>query len=124
MTPAPLWCDRYVGLPFVRDARGPEFYDCYGLVVAVLRDQFGREAPEPSDDRAAWTPVAADAVQPGDVLVFRGDELHVGLVVSDEWMLHARQRVGVELARWRRAPWAGLITDRVRCAIEAVPPCR
>jgi hypothetical protein len=36
------WVSRYVGLPWVAYATGPHAYDCWGLVVKVSFEHFGR----------------------------------------------------------------------------------
>ena len=109
MTTIPAWTDRYRGKPFRFGADGPDAYDCYGLLRAVLREQFGVHAPPldkpelldlagrvalvEADPECPWVP--ADAPAPGDVLAFdepRPDGthgLHVGVVVADGWMIHA-----------------------------------
>ena len=38
--------DDFVGLPYREGARGPDAYDCYGLVAAVLRAMRGVELPD------------------------------------------------------------------------------
>ena len=38
--------DQFIGLPYREGARGPEAFDCYGLVSAVLRAAKGIELPD------------------------------------------------------------------------------
>lgn len=38
--------DSFIGLPYREGARGPEAYDCYGLVAAVFRAVRGVELPD------------------------------------------------------------------------------
>lgn len=38
--------DLFVGLPYREGARGPDAYDCYGLVAAVLKAARGVELPD------------------------------------------------------------------------------
>ena len=38
--------DDFVGLPYAEGARGPDAYDCYGLVAAVFRVLRGVELPD------------------------------------------------------------------------------
>lgn len=38
--------DQFVGLPYREGARGPDAFDCYGLVAAVLRAVRGVELPD------------------------------------------------------------------------------
>jgi len=36
------WVSEYVGLPWVAYATGPDAYDCWGLVVKVMQEHYGR----------------------------------------------------------------------------------
>ncbi len=40
------WSVNYLGRPFQSGADGPDAYDCWGLVRAVLRDRAGIEVPK------------------------------------------------------------------------------
>jgi cell wall-associated NlpC family hydrolase len=40
------WINDYVGKPYLLGARGPDAYDCWGLVMAVYRDQLGTTLPD------------------------------------------------------------------------------
>lgn len=37
------WATKYIGLPFAEGGRGPDQFDCWGLVSAVLRRECGIE---------------------------------------------------------------------------------
>lgn len=39
------WCENYVGKPWRVGARGPEAFDCFGLVWHVYKHHFGIELP-------------------------------------------------------------------------------
>jgi len=39
------WANQYIGKPWVAGARGPEAFDCWGLVLYVQREHFNRELP-------------------------------------------------------------------------------
>lgn len=111
---------RYVGKPHEMGARGPDAFDCWGLIVEVLAQEFGISVPslEGADlwaehERLGLGRAAADGAfeqvedpQVGDVLVFAMTEQHVGLVVGRDWMLHATATQGVHLSRWRVPPWS------------------
>jgi len=102
------WVARWIGLPFRLLGRGPDAYDCWGLVCAIYVDQVGIALPS-FDDRYAglpadwgvrravmagllagpgrddWRPLGQDeAIGALDgVLMRRGADLcHVGLVVG------------------------------------------
>jgi cell wall-associated NlpC family hydrolase len=76
-TAAPLaldWINDYVGVPYVVNGRGRAGWDCWGLVLAVFREQRGVELPDwqreaPFDLAAqvrafgrAWSAVQAGAL--------------------------------------------------------------
>lgn len=114
-----------IGKPFAWKARGPDAYDCYGLVEELSR-RMGLKVPDylsPTvhEDIAAligrsipyWTPCAEE---PGAVATIRvlhstpeGMKTlvsHVGMVLPHERLIHSWQRSGgvcVEpLEPWRR----------------------
>jgi cell wall-associated NlpC family hydrolase len=37
------WATKYIGLPFAEGGRGPDRYDCWGIVAAILRNECGIE---------------------------------------------------------------------------------
>jgi probable lipoprotein NlpC len=96
----------YIGLPFKSLGRDRSGVDCAGLVLLVLRERFGIEAPDylfdypdALDAEAVSSVVQREAatrwrrVHPpreGDVVVFRIGRLqsHVGLVIDGRRFLH------------------------------------
>lgn len=61
----PGWCARFIGRPYRLGGRGPAAWDCWGLVLAVLRDHFGlpvpdygADTPDDSADHAAMARLA------------------------------------------------------------------
>ena len=98
--------NRWVGFPYRDLGRGPDVYDCWGLVVAVY-ETVGIRLPSYSDeyvtaeDRDAiaalisgklspWREIEERDVRPLDgVLVnMAGYERHIGIVVKRGYMLH------------------------------------
>lgn len=114
--PLTPWWGRYIGLPYVDGARGPDAVDCWGLIVLVYRDRLGIDLPAYGEISArdlirvaramaagsgiadGWSPVARP--QPHDVAIMasaRGGRavVHVGLMVTTSLMLHAEEGIGV-----------------------------
>lgn len=112
-----------IGRPFEFGARGPEAYDCWGLVMAVSR-RFGRELPD-FGAGCEFDPTAIHTVfkrvrtagrrvgsaQQGDVVTLNyphpGWMGHVGIVVAPNLFLHARSSTGsicerLDAPQWRR----------------------
>ena len=105
--PRELWVD-LIGAPFKRDARGPEYWDCYGLLREIYRRR-GIEVAEIgelvrelsrtgySDDLAAtytqWRPCP---IQSGAALLFRRGNVpdHVGVAIDTDRFIHALESHG------------------------------
>jgi cell wall-associated NlpC family hydrolase len=98
-----------LGAAFRHQGRGPEAYDCVGLVIKVAHElglsEFDSKAytraPDPVEMREALESnldyVPFRTVQPGDVLWFRAPEpQHLAVVTQLEPMLmvHAHSRAG------------------------------
>jgi len=120
----PAWVTPWVGRPFEERGRGPEAFDCWGLVRAVLQERLGASLPALDDrysqasdredlaalvvaERGPWRPVEEAALQEGDCVLFRvqGYPSHVGVVVALGWMLHSRPATGSVLERWDGPRW-------------------
>jgi cell wall-associated NlpC family hydrolase len=107
------WVEKYIGIPFVSNGRTMEGCDCYGLVRLVLRDEYGVELPELSDDydnalNAAETarlfaekrPALAAEKLPGPregavaVITERGRPCHLGIFAGGGFVLHTGVKTG------------------------------
>lgn len=107
------WAERYIGLPWVKGAQGPEAFDCWGLVRHVQRVHFGIEIPEiavDADDlraciraftghaeRARWAAVAAPRPGDGVLLAHARHPVHAGVWLEPDGggVLHAVRGAGV-----------------------------
>jgi cell wall-associated NlpC family hydrolase len=99
-----LWCD-LIGKPFVDGARGPEHYDCFGLLLEVYRRRgiviLDHSYSDDPAERAArllrgltsWTPCE---IRPGVGLLFRekGIAGHVGVALDEDRFIHAAHYIG------------------------------
>jgi cell wall-associated NlpC family hydrolase len=107
MTPADI--NRYIGLHWVAGARGPESFDCWGLLRHVQDAHFGIEIPdvpafgavarEMYDERMnsrEWE-IVDQPFHGAGVLMRGGDDAHVGIWLDLEGggVLHSMERVGV-----------------------------
>jgi len=110
------WATKYIGLPFAEGGRGPDAYDCWGLVRQVLLTERGVEV-EPFADigtydspavaervkaeiaRTDWIPVDQAAAQAFDVAIMwvtrrlMGRDTarslsHIGIVAAPNRLLH------------------------------------
>jgi len=102
-----------LGKPFVRGGRGPNEYDCYGLVREMFK-RSGREVPDftspgtleeieelmaHSLEEARWVRVEPRTI--GALITFRveGMGAHVGYMLSDDRFLHTTEATGVTTER-------------------------
>lgn len=91
--------DAFVGLPYQEGARGPDAYDCYGLVAAVLKAARGLDLPDwhadasgpQSASRAISAALAGEVSGGRSVPVETPDDYDVAIVGSN----HRPHHVGV-----------------------------
>ena len=115
-----MWTDQWIGIPYRELGRGPEAYDCLGLFLAVYRDRFGVEIPDPAYSRRdslrrarVWSRIgdlgrAVDRPQEGDALLFLmgGRSLHIGYALDHKDMLHLETDAARScVERWRLDRW-------------------
>jgi len=112
----------YVGLPYLAGGRGPEAFDCWGLLVHLQREHFGREFPDlQMGDAAAsfaayerrrasgeWVVIPRPA-HGAPALMRAGMHPHVGtwLAVDGGGVLHAQEGAGVVWTPGSRLNLAG-----------------
>lgn len=102
---------QYVGIPYREAARGPDAFDCYGLVAKVFRDQKGIELPDWYSSGISNTSRAIASAIAGETIAGRGQLVespvnfdiavikstdnphHVG-VVLEGGVLHAVHKTG------------------------------
>lgn len=117
-----------IGIQFEYGGRGPDAYDCYGLVMECLRRN-GVEIPDyrsptvlreiaelVANEKYRWRtvatkdgkePIPTAHLQPGRVIEMRVNGLacHVGFINAPRWFLHTWEDSGGvvanELADWR-----------------------
>lgn len=98
------WCESFIGKPWQAGARGPDAYDCWGLLMAAER-LFDVELPD-TFDGVDWVEfgkcwdLAAMPVEGDAVLMRRPGHPHVGVWVAANGgrVLHAMEHVGVVLS--------------------------
>lgn len=104
------WWSEYVGLPFQDGGRGPQAYDCWGLVVRVYQDRLGIALPSYGEISARDLARIARAMEAGkddgwqvietpqalDVALMRSGRggqrvVHVGVMVDARRVLHVEE---------------------------------
>ncbi len=120
--------DRLIGKPFERGARGPDFYDCFGLLTAIfsgcgidLDDPFGKSTVDPGGFRRfrrlfrRLSP--GESLERLDVIKQKRQRSHVSIYLSRGYALDTYDssfRVPVENIQF-------FVTDiwRYRCLAES-----
>lgn len=80
-----------IGAPYRYGARGPNAFDCSGLVYYSYQAA-GLEVPRTSAQQfQASTPIGIEEARPGDLLFFRYSHKvsHVGIYLGDQQFVHA-----------------------------------
>jgi cell wall-associated NlpC family hydrolase len=125
--------DDLIGKPFKYGGRGPDEYDCYGLMMEVFRrmgvklpdyfstDQDDANAVQITDGVAQdWQRIAEPEVGCGVTLRLSCDHptltTHVGVVVDADLFLHTRAKVGVVAERLSHPVWQRKVTGFFRFA--------
>jgi len=107
------WVKNYIGIPFVSNGRVISGCDCYGLVRLVLRNEYGVELPELSDNYAdalnvnetarlfaEHRPVLAAEKIPAPeekavaVITEHGTAAHIGIAAGGGYILHTGVKTG------------------------------
>jgi cell wall-associated NlpC family hydrolase len=77
------------GKPYVWGGAGPSSYDCSGLTQFAYAAA-GVQLPHSSRMQSTMgTPVAREALQPGDLVFFYSPVSHVGMYIGNGQMVHA-----------------------------------
>jgi cell wall-associated NlpC family hydrolase len=84
------------GKPYRNGARGPDSFDCSGLVHYVFKlHHVSLPPPAEAQGRAGYE-INRDSAQPGDLVLFRIDgDSHIGIVVGGDEFVHASKSRGV-----------------------------
>lgn len=82
---------RYLGVPYVYGAAGPNAFDCSGLTMYCYAQIGIGLAHGATAQQQASTPVPVNSLQPGDLVFFGGASYsyHVGIYVGGGSMIHA-----------------------------------
>ena len=113
---------QFTGLPYKTGGRGPEYYDCWGLVRLFYQEVFGIELPLHAGmyfdgntnnlhEEIVKRSVACEFEKVvdkkfGDILLMRHYQhpVHAGIRISDTEFIHSVQNIGsvkTEEKRWR-----------------------
>jgi cell wall-associated NlpC family hydrolase len=117
--PARRWAlEHFAGAPYEWGGVTPWGVDCSGLVQTTFAAR-GLVLPRDSSVQAeVGTPVAPDAVRPGDLLFFHGEDprhiTHVAFAAEDETLIHSTVSCGGVVAEsWRAGTRASVLRERL-----------
>lgn len=119
-----LQIDKLLGKPFVNGGRGPDNYDCWGLVCEVFR-MYGMELPdykiscedvsrihnEIDVQKQYWSRCETGEIPTPALVVLRFNQAifcnHTGVYIGDGRFIHTAEKMGVHIDRtdspaWRR----------------------
>jgi cell wall-associated NlpC family hydrolase len=98
-----------LGRPYRNGAKGPQAFDCSGLVHYVY-ERFDMTVPVSTEglSRIGYE-VSRDEMTAGDIAIFRiSGDMHAGIMINDLEFIHASKSRGVaidslDLPYWKRA---------------------
>lgn len=125
------WSDDWIGIPYEELGRGPNSYDCLGLVLAIYRSRFGVDLPDPECSLTeAVRKQTANSMRPlfqrtddpkeGDLAIFhvRSQLLHVGFVLDRRDMIHTASDKAASLIEcWNGTRYGGKLEGVYRYAV-------
>lgn len=98
--------DDLIGVPFKYGGRGPDTFDCYGLLMKLYKDEHGVDLPDIRSGDNLHTIAAQMAgrlhlyeevkKQPGTIILFkvRGMASHVGYYLGKDKFIHTWEQSG------------------------------
>ncbi len=119
-----LLARKYIGKPFKSGGRGPKFFDCWGIVIAFMKDINGPELESydklyknvtdgisitriAEQEIHSWYSINGRELQPGDVPFYKmgPQQMHVGIMVNNNTMLNSCLNIGAVIERYDSALW-------------------
>ncbi len=107
------WVKKYIGIPFASNGRTLSGADCYGLVRLVLKNEYGIELPELSDDYSDALNIkqteklftenlpvlTAEKISVPEekavvIITEHGAPAHIGIYAGDGFILHTGIKTG------------------------------
>ncbi len=114
------WAFKYIGLPYKDACWGPEFFDCWGLLSHVYKEEFEIDITQDMTmynsrvgkvKRLAkyvslWRPVDEPKVGDGVLFLIHGTTPHCSIYIGDGKVLHAVEGIDscidtISSPRWK-----------------------
>lgn len=120
-----MWWEKYIGTPFEEKGRGPDTFDCWGLVRWVYLHDHPRKIELPSytecyehtnereklarvivDERQKkWQKVEQPQEFDAILLRMRGVPMHVGVVTKKNHMIHCAEGINTYEESFKSLRW-------------------
>jgi len=120
-----MWWNKYIGKAFEIKGRGPDVFDCWGLLQCVYKQDHPQkiilpgyeEFYECTNDRdtiskvifeqkeARWSEITEPQEFDAILLRMRGVPMHVGIVTQKGYMLHCAHGVGTSHEKYDQMRW-------------------
>jgi len=96
------WAKNYIGIPYKEACWGPEYYDCWGLIVLIYKNEFDIDIHKnmimyvdkrDKVDRlleyvSSWTNIDKPEIGDGILFLIASKLPHCGVYIGDNKMLH------------------------------------
>ena len=126
MEDIPEWVSEYIGLEFESRGRGPDKFDCWGLVVYIYQKQFNIKLPSyvnsytdagnardvsnlliVAEERLNWINILKGQERTSDLILLRmkREPMHIGLIVAKNTFIHIHAKIGSVLQRYDQIMW-------------------
>lgn len=128
----------YITVPFVDKGRDISGWDCWGLVVYIMRNHYNVCVPdnpdaysstterekiaklfiESRDNAGLWTQIEPGYEREGDVILMRimSHPCHVGMVINKGIMIHAESKINTVVESYNNPQWISRIVGFYRHA--------
>lgn len=126
MEDIPDWVSKYIGLEFKSKGRGPDRFDCWGLVIAIYQEQFNIKLPSyvdsytdagnardisnlliVADERLNWISISKGSERISDLILLRmkREPMHIGLILTKNTFIHIHSGIGSVIQRYDGLVW-------------------
>lgn len=110
----------YIGMPFKPRGRDRDGCDCWGLARIIYHDVFDLELPSlqyaekfdieelmtvMAEEAEKWVKIERGKEKPGDILVLRSLNPHVGIVIKKGKMIHIQKSTAACIERYTATAW-------------------
>lgn len=122
-----MWWNKYIGMPFAEMGRGPDGFDCWGMLMHIYQSERRIILPsyieyyDSTNDREKisetifrerqerWKEVSPPLEFDAVLCTMRGVPMHVGIVTKPGYMIHCAHGIGTVHERYDSMRWANKV---------------